>query len=108
MLLYGIIVLLAGLAMLVVSILICLGHTNLIHEYHQNNVKEEDKKKFGLSMGLSLSLGSLGMITSSLIALLSNDESLFVVTILILLIPLFLSIILLFIFTIKFNGKFID
>ncbi len=105
MILYGVIVLIAGVAMLVLSILLCLGRINLLHDYHQNNVKEENKKKFALSMGISLMIGSMGMISSGLISIIVNNESIFLVSILLLLIPLLISIILLFIFIKKYNGQ---
>ena len=42
---YGIMLLITGLSILVMSILLILGHVNLLHDYHRNNVKTEDEKK---------------------------------------------------------------
>ena len=108
MVIYGIIVLLAGIGVLVISVLLCLGHIELLHDYHRNNVNEKDFKIFGLKTGLSLMLGSLGMISSGLIAIITRNESLSLLIMLLLFIPLFISIVLLVIVIVRYNKKFID
>lgn len=101
----GIILSAVGAALLVIAILLCLGHIGLLHDYHRNNVKEENARKLGWSMGLSLSLGAFGAIASGVIAIVKNDESIWLLLLLIYLIPFFLSVVLMLIFTKKYNGK---
>ena len=105
MIAFGIIMLVVGIAMSILSILICLGNTNLIHSYHRNNVKEEDKKKYAISMGLSLLIGGLGITTSGILALIFEETINSYIYLIILFSSIFVSIIFLFIFIIKYNGK---
>lgn len=107
MLVFSIIVLIAGVALLVLSILLCLGFINLLHDYHRNNVAPKNKKKLGLSVGLSLLFASLGFISSALVSIFLNSESLIYLPLILLFVPLAISIISCVIFIKKYNGSFI-
>ena len=106
MIVYGIIILITGIIVLILSISIFLGHINLLHEYHRTNVKEEDKLIFGRKIGICLSIMSIGMLSSGALALINSDLDILVL--ILLFVPLFISIILLVVTIIKYNGKFID
>ena len=105
MIVYGIIILITGIIVLILSISLFLGHINLLHEYHRTNVKEEDRKKMGLSIGLSMLVGTLGMISSGIVSIVTNDESIIVLPILLLIIPLIIAIVLSLLFVKKYNGS---
>ena len=105
MLVFGIIVLVAGVSLLVISILLCLGFVNLLHDYHRNNVKPENKRKLGMSIGLSLMFGSLGFISSGLVAIIIKSESIIYLPLILLFVPLAISIILSVVFIKKYNGS---
>ena len=106
MIIYGIIVLTVGITILILSILFFLGHINLLHEYHRTNVKEEDKLIFGRKIGISLLIMSIGMLSSGAIALINSVLD--TLALILLFVPLFISIILIVVTIIKYNGKFID
>ena len=105
MLFFGIIVLVAGVALLVISILLCFGFVNLLHDYHRNNVKTEDERKLGLSTGLSLMFGSFGFISSGIVAIAMKSESIIYLPLILLFVPLIISIVLCIIFIKKYNGS---
>ena len=108
MIAYGIIFIITGLTLLVMSILLILGHVNLLHDYHRNNVKKEDKKKLGKTSGLSLLLGAFGAIFSGISALIWQEDIRFIFLFLMFIIPFSVSAILMVIFIKKYNGKFIS
>ena len=105
MLVFGIIILIAGLALLVISILLCFGFINLLHDYHRNNVKTEDERKLGLSTGLSLMFGSFGFISSGIVAIAMKSESVIYLPLILLFVPLIISIVFCIIFIKKYNGS---
>ena len=108
MIAYGIILLITGLSILVMSILLILGHVNLLHDYHRKDVKKEDEKKLGKASGLSLILGAIGAISSGISAFFWTEDMKFIYLFLIFIIPLTISVILMIIFIRKYNGKFIS
>ncbi len=99
--------LVAGLALSIISIFLSLGHINLLHEYHRYNVSEENKKRYGLSIGLSLLIGGVGMTISGLISIIVNNEAIMGYMMIVAYVPLFISIILAFIIIKKFNKTII-
>ena len=105
MLIFGISVLVAGAIFLVIAILLCCGLTGILHDYHTTNVKDEDRKKMGLSIGLSMLVGTLGMFSSGIVSIVTNDESIIVLPILLLVIPLIITIVLSLLFVKKYNGE---
>ena len=105
MIAYGIILTIASTIICVLSVCLCFGKIGLLHSYHRENVKEEDKKALSLSTGLSLLFGGLGMMTSGLLALIFRESISTYIILGILFVSLFISIILLFIFIKKYNGK---
>ena len=107
MIVYGIIVLTAGIALLTVSILLCFGHIGLLHEYHRDKVEKGDIKKYSLYIGISLLIGAVGMIVAGLLSIIINKDSIRNVVLLITYVPLLISIVLSIIFIKKFNKTII-
>ena len=105
MMIFGISVIIAGTIFLVIAILLCCGLIGILHDYHTTNVKEEERKKMGLSVGLSMLVGTLGMISSGIVSIVTNDESIIVLPILLLIIPLIITIVLSLLFVKKYNGS---
>lgn len=105
---YGIILLITGLSILVMSILLILGHVNLLHDYHRTDVKKEDEKKLGRTSGISLLIGALGAISSGISAFFWTEDMKFIFLFLIFIIPFIVSVTLMLIFIKKYNGKIIS
>ena len=105
MIIVGIIIIVSGLALLIISILMMFGKVNLLHSYHRVNDKEEDKKMFGITTGLSLSIGALGILASGILDLIYLDNLSILAFTLTMFIPLGISIILVLIFIKKYNGS---
>lgn len=59
----------------------------------------------GLSIGLSMLVGTLGMISSDIVSKVTNDESIIVLPISLLIIPLIIAIVLSLLFVKKYNGS---
>lgn len=70
--LYSIIMFLAAIPTLWISIAIYKGKTNLIHDYHQEKVK--DKAAYGKAFGKAMLVISMAMFLSGIVALLGNSE----------------------------------
>ena len=105
MMIFGISVIIACAIFLVIAILLCCGLISILHDYHTTNVKEEDRKKMGLSIGLSMLVGTLGMISSAIVSIVTNDESIIVLPISLLIFPLIIAIVLSLLFVKKYNGS---
>ena len=105
MIIYGIIVLTVSIPFLAIAVLLMLGKANLIHSYHQENVKDEDKKKISLLIGIALLIASLGMMTSSIMALILKESISPYIYLAILGASLLISIVFILIVIKKYNGK---
>ena len=105
---YGIILLITGLSILVMSIFLILGHVNLLHDYHRKDVKNEDEKKLGRASGISLLIGALGAISSGISAFFWTEDMKFIFLFLIFIMPFIVSVTLMLIFIKKYNGKIIS
>jgi len=64
---YGVILLLTGSAIFLVSLEIFRGRTDLIHDYHQKRVK--DKKAYARAFGKAMMLLSLSLVLSGIVSL---------------------------------------
>ena len=105
MIIYGIIVLTVSIPFLAIAVLVMLGKANLIHSYHQENVKDKDKKKFSLLIGIALLIASLGMMVSSIMALILKESVNPYIYLVILGVSLLISIVFILIVIKKYNGK---
>ena len=102
---FGVITIIVGVGILTLSIFIMLGKINLLHSYHRENVKEEDKKIFALLTGISISIGGVGILISGILDIIYLDKLPLLTYNLVMFIPLGISIILVLIFIKKYNGS---
>lgn len=73
MFIYAIIMFLLGILFLVLGNKIFHGKTNLIHDYHQENIKMQDKKAYGRAFSKGMYLIGISTIASGIFSLLSNS-----------------------------------
>ncbi|MBO6053561.1 MAG: DUF3784 domain-containing protein [Clostridia bacterium] len=69
MLLYSLIMFAAGAAILGVGIAVFRGRTDLIHDYHQEKVKAEDRLRYGRAMGTGILVLAAALLLSGILAL---------------------------------------
>ena len=60
-----------GIVFLVIGILNLLGNVNLLHSYHRDNVKEEDKKPLGKKVGIAMLIIAVAIIANGVLTYLS-------------------------------------
>ena len=82
MIVYAVIMFLAAAVFAVVTVLIYNGKTELIHDYHQTNVK--DKAAYGKAFGKAMAVIPSGMTLSGSIALPGENMAWVAVTVLLL------------------------
>lgn len=66
-----------------VGLAVYRGKTDLIHDYHQDNVSEDNRKSYGKAFGKALFVLGASLIASGLAALLSDSAMIPVVILLI-------------------------
>lgn len=69
---FSVVFLLVALLFIVIGIMIFFGKTELIHDYHQENVT--DKKGYGKAMGKAVGGIGLSALAGGLISLIFKDE----------------------------------
>ena len=90
MVLYSIILFLVAIPMVCCSIAIYRGNTDLIHDYHQNKVR--DKAAYGRAFGKAMFTLSLALLLSGIIALLGDPDTMAWIAVAVLLIGLLIGI----------------
>ena len=90
MLLYSIIMFVAGLLFVGLSIAIYKGKTNLIHDYHQTKVT--DKAAYGKAFGKAMFVVSTALLLSGIIGLFGTSEVIAMIAVTVLFIGLFIGI----------------
>lgn len=65
-----------GLTFAILGHLMSQGHTNIIHVYHQRNVKSQDKQAYGKAFSKGMYVIAISFFSSGLIALVNASESL--------------------------------
>lgn len=64
-----------GIIVIILGIINMTGNVSLLHSYHRNRVKEEDKKPFGLLVGIgTIIMGVAIIILSVLLTLALNNQ----------------------------------
>lgn len=91
MLLYSIILFLAAVSMIIVSIGIYQGKTNLIHDYHQTKVA--DKAAYGKAFGKAMFVISASLLLSGILGLFGASKAIAMLSVAVLLIGLFVGIV---------------
>ena len=87
MFLYSCILLPVAILFIILSVAIYNGKTQLIHDYHQTNVK--DKGAYGKAFGKALGVMSLGMLLSGIIGLLGDDNLIALLSVAVLFVGIF-------------------
>ena len=101
MVLYSIIMFLAAVPMIMISIAIYRGKTNLIHDYHQTKVT--DKAAYGRAFGRAMFVVSTALLLSGIISLFGDTEAIAMIAVAVLLIGLFIGIAWIIAVQIKYN-----
>ena len=90
MVLYSIIMFLTAVPMIIISIAIYQGKTDLIHDYHQTKVT--DKAAYGKAFGKAMFVVSMALLLSGIIGLFGDSEAIAMVAVAVLFIGLFIGI----------------
>ncbi|MCQ2771065.1 MAG: hypothetical protein MJ236_04620 [Clostridia bacterium] len=102
---YSIIMFLAASLFLFIGIKIHNGDHNLVHDYHQSNVKEDDLKKYNKNYACGMFISGFSLLASGIVALIGKERIFTTISIVVLLCGLLISIVI-FVFTqYKFNNK---
>ena len=72
MVLYSIIMFLTAIPMIIISVAIYRGKTDLIHDYHQTKVT--DKAAYGRAFGKAMFAVSMALLLSGMISLFGDSE----------------------------------
>ena len=101
MVLYSIIMFLAAVPMMIISIAIYQGNTNLIHDYHQTKVT--DKAAYGKAFGKAMFVVSTALLLSGIISLFGDSEGIAMIAVAVLFIGIFIGIAWIIAVQIKYN-----
>ena len=101
MVLYSIIMFLSSIPMIIISVLIYRGKTNLINDYHQTKVT--DKAAYGKSFGRAMLVISISLLISGIIGLFGNSKVIGAISVAVLFIGLFIGITWIIAVQIKYN-----
>ena len=74
MIAYSIIMFVAAAPFLALGIAIYKGNTELIHDYHQKNVKESERTEYGRAIAKGMFVVCVTLLISGIIALFGNKE----------------------------------
>ena len=91
MVLYSIIMLLAGVPFLLISLAIYRGNTDLIHDYHQKKVT--DNTSYGKAFGRAMLVISASLLLSGIVALLGDSKGIVTIALSVLFVGLIVGII---------------
>ena len=69
MLVYSIILFVVAVVFLVLGIAVYRGNTNLIHDYHQTNVKETERREYGRAFSKAMFAVFATLLISGIVAL---------------------------------------
>ena len=61
-----------GIMCIVFGIISTTGNISLLHSYHRDNVKEEDKKPLGIRVGIGLIIQGLALLVYGVLMMLSE------------------------------------
>ena len=64
--------LIIGIVFIVIGILNMRGNVNLLHSYHRDRVKEEDKKPMGKAVGLGMIIIAVAIMINGVLTFLST------------------------------------
>ena len=104
MLIYTIITLAISIPFVWFGIRINRGDLYLIHDYHQKNVKEEEKTAYGKAFSKGMFGMAASMIVSGLVALFGESKSVMIASLVVLFLGFTISITVLLRVQKKYNG----
>ena len=90
MLVYSVIMFIMSAVFAGVSVAICKGKTDLIHDYHQTKVS--DKAAYGRAFGKAMLVIAMAMLSSGIIGLFGDSEKIAMISVVILFIGLAVGI----------------
>lgn len=102
MLLYSLILFFAAVPMIIISISIYKGNTNLIHDYHQTKVT--DKAAYGKAFGRAMFVVSASLLLSGIIGLFGDTEIMATIALAVLFVGLFIGIAWIIVVQKKYNN----
>ena len=104
MIAYSIILFLAAILFLALGIAVYKGNTNLIHDYHQTNIKESDRTEYGRAFAKGMFAICATLFISAMIALFGKEGSMITGSLLVLFAGLIVSVVVIVKVQKKYNG----
>ena len=104
MIVYSIIMFVTAVLFLVFGITIYKGNTKLIHDYHQTNIEESEKQKYGRAFAKGMFAICATLLISGIIALFGEGSSILATSLFVLTVGIIVSIIILVKVQKKYNG----
>ena len=104
MLIYTIIMLAISIPFVWLSIRINRGALYLIHDYHQKNVKDEEKAAYGQAFSKGMFGMAASMILSGVVAMFGESRSFMIASLVVLFLGFAISIAVLLLVQKKYNG----
>lgn len=104
MVVYSVLLFAVAAVFLVLGILIYRGNTSIIHDYHQANIQESEKKKYGKAFAKVMFGITLTLLSSGVIALFGERKSVVTASIMVLFSGMIVSLFLLGKVQKKYNG----
>ena len=107
MIIYGVLVLVVGICPVLISSLLFMKKAKVLYTYHYENVKEDKREEFASRLGFSLLISGIAAIVSAILAFVLKDIMAIWVHAIIVFLALGVSLLLVLLFTKKYNGKVI-
>ena len=104
MIVYSIIMFLTAILFLAIGIAVYRGNTKLIHDYHQTNVKESQRREYGRAFAKGMFAICATLLISGIVALFGKEGSSVAVSCIVLAAGLTVSIMILVRVQKKYNG----
>ena len=101
MVLYSIIMFLTAIPMIIISVAIYRGKTDLIHDYHQTKVT--DKTAYGKAFGKAMFAVSMALLLSGMISLFGDSERIAKIAVAVLFVGLIIGIVWIVVVQKKYN-----
>ena len=104
MILYFVIMFLCAVLFLAVGIAIYRGKTDLIHDYHQTNVKESERREYGRAFSKGMFVLSASMFASGILVLFGDNGAVQTASLIVLFAGIAVSVVIFLIVQKKYNG----
>ena len=104
MIAYSIIMFVTAVLFLVLGIVVYRGNTKLIHDYHQTNVKEAERKEYSRAFAKGMFAICATLLVSGIIALVGEEGFIVATSLSVLTVGLIVSVIILVKVQKKYNG----